>query len=130
LHARNTREITDSETPITPDIMLDTVRDEFFRVAGRLLGDSFDRQRERTLCDDMDSFSVALGSAGTALTLATSVGGESTLRFRPACGKGIPASAPSARQSSPHRTAETNTSAVTSSAASGPTRAGCSDRPV
>lgn len=73
------QEITDTGMSITPaeygaqvvltDMLLKTTKDEFFRVAGRILGDSFDRQREQTLCDDGDNFSVAFGSAGTALNL-------------------------------------------------------------
>ena len=73
------QEITDTAMVITPaefgaqvvltDLMLMTVKDEFFRVAGRLLGDSFDRQREQTLCDDCDNFSVSFGADGTALSL-------------------------------------------------------------
>ena len=73
------QEITDTGLAITPaefgsqvvitDLQLMTTKDEFFRVAGRLLGDGFDRQREQTLCDDMDNFSVAVGSAGDLLNL-------------------------------------------------------------
>lgn len=73
------QEITDTGMTITPaefgaqvvltDMLLMTTKDEFFRVAGRVLGDSFDRQREQTLCDDADNFSLTTGSAGTALNL-------------------------------------------------------------
>lgn len=73
------QEITDTAMVITPaefgaqvvltDMMLKTVKDEFFGVAGRILGDSFDRQREQTLCDDCDNFSVSFGADGTALSL-------------------------------------------------------------
>lgn len=87
----NAQEITDANTTIIPaeygaqviltDMMLDTVKDEFFRVAGRILGDSFDRQREQTLCDDMDNFSVTLGSAGTALNVGHVMAGYASLRY-------------------------------------------------
>lgn len=73
------QEITDTGLTVTPaeygaqviltDQMLRTVKDDFFSVAGRILGDAFDRQREQTLCDDMDNFSVTAGSAGTALNV-------------------------------------------------------------
>jgi hypothetical protein len=85
------QEITDTGLAITPaeygaqvtltDMQLLTTKDEFFRVAGRLLGDSFDRQREQTLCDDMDNFSVALGSAGTALNLGHAMAGYASVKY-------------------------------------------------
>ena len=84
------QEITDTAMVITPsefgaqvvltDMMLSTVKDEFFRVAGKLLGDAFDRQREQTLCDDMDSFSVALGADGTALALGHIMAGHASVK--------------------------------------------------
>lgn len=87
----NAQEITDSDSTITPaefgaqviltDMMLDTVKDEFFRVAGKILGDSFDRQREQTLCDDLDNFSVALGSAGTAMNLGHVMAGYASVKY-------------------------------------------------
>ena len=85
------QEITDSNLAITPaeygaqviltKMMLDTVKDDFFRVAGKLLGESFDRQREQTLCDDMDNFSVALGSAGTAMNLGHAMAGYASVKY-------------------------------------------------
>jgi hypothetical protein len=85
------QEINDTGLAITPaefgaqvvltDMMLITVKDEFFRVAGRILGDSFDRQREQTLCDDMDNFSVALGSAGTALNVGHAMASYATIKY-------------------------------------------------
>jgi hypothetical protein len=73
------QQITDTLMTLTPteygaqviltDLMLMTVKDEFFRVAGRILGDSFDRQREETLADDFDNFSSTAGGAGNALTV-------------------------------------------------------------
>lgn len=85
------QEITDTGLAITPaeygaqviltDMLLRTTKDEFFRVAGRILGDSFDRQREQTLCDDMDNFSVALGSAGTALNVGHVMAGYGSIKY-------------------------------------------------
>lgn len=73
------QEITDTLMTITPaefgaqvvlsDMMMMTVRDSFFEVASNILRDSYDRQQDQTLCDDMDNYSIALGSAGTALTI-------------------------------------------------------------
>jgi hypothetical protein len=87
----NAQEITDADNTITPaefgaqvvltDMMLDTVKDDFFRVAGKILGDSFDRQREQTLCDDMDNFSVAEGNAGTALNLGHVMAMYASLKY-------------------------------------------------
>lgn len=85
------QQITDTLMTLTPaeygaqtvltDLMLMTVRDEFFRVAGRILADSFDRQQDQTLCDDCDNFSVALGSAGTALTLGHAMAGHAGIKY-------------------------------------------------
>ncbi len=73
------QQITDTLMTITPaefgaqvvltDMMMMTVRDSFFEVASKILRDSFDRQQDQTLCDDMDNYSIALGTAGTALTI-------------------------------------------------------------
>ncbi len=73
------QQITDTQMTITPteygaqvvltDLMMMEVRDKFMQVASEILRDSFDRQQDQTLCDDMDNYSIALGSAGTALTL-------------------------------------------------------------
>jgi len=85
------QEITDTGLAITPaeygaqviltDLQLQTTKDDFFRVAGRILGDSFDRQREQTLCDDCDNFSVALGSAGTALNLGHVMAAHGSIKY-------------------------------------------------
>ena len=85
------QEITDTGLAITPaeygaqvvltDMLLRTTKDEFFRVTGRILGDSFDRQREQTLCDDMDNFSVVLGSGGTALNLGHVMAGYASVKY-------------------------------------------------
>lgn len=85
------QQITDTLMTLTPteygaqvvltDLMLMTVRDEFFRVAGKILGESFDRQQDQTLCDDMDNFSVALGSAGTAITLGHVMAGHAAVKY-------------------------------------------------
>lgn len=71
------QQISDTAMVLTPaeygaqviltDMNLMEARDDFFQVAGRILGDSFDRQQDQTLCDDAANFSVGLGSAGTAL---------------------------------------------------------------
>lgn len=85
------QEITDSGISITPaeygaqvmltDMLMLTAKDDFFRVAGRLLGESFDRQREQTLCDDFDNFSVALGSAGTAMNIGHVMAAVHSLKY-------------------------------------------------
>lgn len=85
------QEITDSGISITPaeygaqvvltDMLMMTAKDDFFRVAGRLLGESFDRQREQTLCDDFDNFSVALGSAGTAMNIGHAMAAVHSLKY-------------------------------------------------
>lgn len=71
------QQISDTNMTLTPaeygaqviltDMNLMEARDNFFEVAGRILGDSFDRQQDQTLCDDASNFSIGLGSAGTAL---------------------------------------------------------------
>lgn len=71
------QQITDTLMTLTPteygaqviltDLMMMTVKDEFFRVAGRILADSFDRQREETLADDFDNFS-SINPSGAATT--------------------------------------------------------------
>lgn len=71
------QQISDTAMVLTPaeygaqviltDMNLMEARDDFFQVAGRILGDSFDRQQDQTLCDDASNFSIGLGSAGTAL---------------------------------------------------------------
>lgn len=73
------QQITDTLMTLTPseygaqvfltDLMLMTVKDEFMRVAGRIQADSFDRQREETLCDDASNFSVTNGAGAAALTV-------------------------------------------------------------
>lgn len=88
------QEITDTGLAITPaefgaqvvitDLQLMTTKDEFFRVAGKVLGDSFDRQREQTLCDDMDNYSVALGSAGTAMNLGHIMASYASIKYNAA----------------------------------------------
>lgn len=85
------QEITDSGISVTPaeygaqvlltDMLMMTAKDEFFRVAGRLLGESFDRQREQTLCDDFDNFSVTFGSAGTAMNIGHAMAAVHSLKY-------------------------------------------------
>lgn len=75
------QQITDTLMTLTPaefgsqtfltDLMLMTVKDEFMRVAGRIQADSFDRQREETLCDDASNFSSTNGAASNAATVGT-----------------------------------------------------------
>lgn len=85
------QQITDQVMTITPseygaqvvltDMMLMESRDEFFSVAGRILGESFDRQREQTLADDFDAYSIALGSAGTSMTAGHIMAGEESIAY-------------------------------------------------
>ena len=85
------QEITDTGLAITPaefgaqvtltKMLLLTTKDEFFRVAGRLLGDSFDRQREQTLADDLDNFSVTTGAAAQALNVGHIMGDYASLKY-------------------------------------------------
>ena len=93
------QQITDTVMNLSPaehgaqvvltDMMLMTVRDEFFAVAGRILADSFDRQREQTLCDDFDNYSTALGSAGTSLAIGHVMAAHAAIKYgSPAAGAG------------------------------------------
>jgi hypothetical protein len=85
------QEISDTGVSITPsefgaqilitDMALKQLRDDMLRVAGKVLGESYDRVREQTLCDDMDNFSVALGAAGTALNVGHVYAGEASLKY-------------------------------------------------
>lgn len=84
------QEITDTAMVITPaefgaqvvlsDLMLMTVRDDFFRVAGRILAESFDRQQDQTLCDDFDNFSVLIGAAGDVANIGHLMSGHAKLK--------------------------------------------------
>lgn len=93
------QQITDTAMTLTPaeygaqvvltDLMMMTVRDEFFAVAGRVLADSFDRQREQTLADDFDSFSNAQSAAATALGIGNVMGAHAAIKYgNPAAGAG------------------------------------------
>lgn len=85
------QQITDTLMTLTPtefgsnvfltDLMLMTVRDEFFAVAGRIQAESFDRQREETLCDDFDSYSGALGTAADVLTLGHVMAAYASIKY-------------------------------------------------
>jgi ribosomal protein S7 len=87
----NAQEILDAPTVVTPGeygakviltkMMLMTVRDSFFTVATNILRDSFDRQQDQTLCDDMDNFSNALGSAAAALNIGHVMAGHASLKY-------------------------------------------------
>lgn len=83
--------ITDSNLVLTPaefgsqviltDMNLMEAKDEFFGVAGRLLGEGYDRHQDQTLCDDLDNFSLALGSAGTALTVGHMMAAYASIQY-------------------------------------------------
>jgi len=85
------QQITDTLMTLTPaeygaqviltDMMMMTVRDSFFNVAGKILADSFSRQQDETLCDDFDSFSGAIGSAGDFITLGHVLAGVANLKY-------------------------------------------------
>ena len=87
------QQITDTMMTLTPaeygcqvvltDMMLMTIRDEFFGIAGRIQGESFDRQREQTLCDDFDNYSTVLGSAGTAMVVGHIGAAQSIIKGDP-----------------------------------------------
>lgn len=87
----NAQEILDTPTVVTPaeyggkviltKMMMMTVRDSFFEVATNILRDAFDRQQDQTLADDLDNFSIALGSAGTAFTLGHLMAGHASLKY-------------------------------------------------
>ena len=96
------QQITDTMMVLTPaefgaqvvltDLMLMTVKDEFFRVAGRILADSYDRQREETLCDDFDNYSKNQGTTtGVAFNLGNLMAGHAAIKYGPpaaAAGRG------------------------------------------
>lgn len=73
------QQITDTVMTITPaefgaqvifsDLMAMTVRDRFAMVAGRILGESFDRQQDQTLVDDFDSYARQVGGAGHVMAI-------------------------------------------------------------
>jgi hypothetical protein len=85
------QQITDTVMTITPaeygaqvvltDMMLMESKDEFFAVAGRILGESFDRQQDQTLCDDFDAFSLVIGGAGTALHQGHIMAGQASIKY-------------------------------------------------
>lgn len=87
----NAQEILDSPTTITPSeygakviltkMMMMTVRDSFIEVANRVLKDAFDRQQDQVLCDDIDNFSLTLGSAGTAFNIGHLMAGHASLKY-------------------------------------------------
>lgn len=84
------QQITDTLMTLTPtefgaqvilsDMMLMESKDEFFRVAGRILADSFDRQQDQTLCDDFDNFSILIGAAGDVANLGHLMSGHAKLK--------------------------------------------------
>ena len=84
------QQITDTMMTITPaefgaqvvvsDLNLMQAKDSLLRVFGKILAESFDRQQDQTLCDDFDSFSVALGADGTVLTVGHLMAAGAQLR--------------------------------------------------
>lgn len=85
------QQITDGQTTVTPaeygaqvvltDMMLMTVKDAFFTVAGKILGESFDRQQDQTLCDDFDNYSFALGSAATVMNIGHVMAAHASIKY-------------------------------------------------
>ena len=85
------QEILDSPTTITPSewggkvilskMMMMTVRDSFFEVATRILRNAYDRQVNIELSDDIDNFSVTLGSAGTAFNIGHLMAGHGSIKY-------------------------------------------------
>lgn len=74
---------------ILTDMMLDTVRDEFFAVAGRILADSFDRQQDQTLCDDAPNFGPIQSNANTAMNIGNLMAAHAAIKYgNPAAGAG------------------------------------------
>ena len=85
------QQITDTVMTITPseygaqvvltDMMLDQSKDEFFAVAGRILGESFTRQQDQVLCDDFSAHSLGIGAAGTAMTVGHIMAGQGSISY-------------------------------------------------
>lgn len=88
------QQITDTNMTITPaefgaqvvltDLNLLEAKDEFFRVSGRILGESFDRQQDETLCDDFANYSLVVGSAGTAMNLGHAMAAHASIKYNTA----------------------------------------------
>jgi len=84
-------EITDTMMSIQPtefgaqviltDMMLMTVKDEFFRVAGRILGDGYDRFQDQTLCDDFANFSNTVVGATGFLNFGYLMAGHARIKW-------------------------------------------------
>jgi len=84
-------EITDTMMSIQPtefgaqvilsDMMMMTVRDEFFRVAGRILADGFDRQQDQVLCDDFANFSTTVVGAAGFLNFGYLMAGHARIKW-------------------------------------------------
>ena len=85
------QQITDTAIVITPseygaqvvltDMNLLEAKDEFFRVSGRILGESFDRQQDETLCDDFANYSLVIGAATTVMNVGHVMAGHATLKY-------------------------------------------------
>ncbi len=84
-------EITDTMMSIQPtefgaqviltDMMMMTVRDEFFRVAGRILADGYDRFQDQTLCDDFANFGTTIVGAGGFLNFGYLMAGHARIKL-------------------------------------------------
>lgn len=85
------QQITDTLMTLTPaeygaqviltDMMLMEARDEFFKAAGKILAESFDRQQDQALCDDFDAYSKALGTAAAALTIGHIMAATASIQY-------------------------------------------------
>ncbi len=83
-------EITDTMMSIRPteygaqviltDMMLMTVKDEFFAVAGRILADSFDRQQDQTLCDDAVNFANIQSNANAVIAIGNAMAAHASIK--------------------------------------------------
>ena len=84
-------EITDTMMSIQPtefgaqviltDMMLMTVKDEFFRVAGRILADGYDRFQDMTLADDFANFSNTVCGAGGFFNFGYLMAGHARIKW-------------------------------------------------
>jgi len=66
---------------ILSDMMLMTVKDEFLRVAGRILADGYDRFQDQTLCDDFANFSTTVVGAGAFLNFGYLMAGQARIKW-------------------------------------------------
>jgi hypothetical protein len=66
---------------ILTDMMLMTVKDEFFRVAGRILADGYDRFQDQTLVDDFANFSGTIVGASGFLNFGYLMAGQTRIKY-------------------------------------------------